>query len=70
MIWSIIPEEIIFGNLNQDEVKSGRRTRDYLGKRVQTIPYREGEDRIIALISSNPQDFLDLRFSPGTIIKN
>lgn len=65
MIWSIIPEEIIF---QQENAVPKRNFTQYLGRQVQTVAHGEGKARIISVISSNPADFLDMRFAPGTII--
>ena len=62
MIWSIIPEELIFA-----AESSAERSRivEYWGRKVRL---RQG--RIDRLLSSDPRDFLDRRFSPGTAVDN
>ena len=59
MIWSIIPEELIFAAEPQHE--AGRSV-DYQGRRLYL---RRG--RIEGLLSTEPLDYLDRRFRPGTV---
>ena len=68
MIWSIIPEDIIFAALPEEKKEKERRMISYLGRQVMVERHQRGE-RIIGLISSNPADFTDARFTPGTIIE-
>lgn len=57
MIWSIIPEELIFAVEPQGE--AGQSV-DYQGRRLYL---RQG--RIEGLLSTEPLDYLDRRFRPG-----
>ena len=59
MIWSIIPEELIFAAEPQHE--AGRSV-VHQGRRLYL---RHG--RIEGLLSTEPLDYLDLRFRPGTV---
>ena len=59
MIWSIIPEELIFAA--EPKVEAGRSV-DYQGRRLYL---RQG--RIEGLLSTEPLDYLDDRFRPGAI---
>ena len=68
MIWSIIAEDIIFAALPEEKKEKERRMISYLGRQVMVESHQRGE-RIIGLISSNPADFTDARFTPGTIIE-
>ena len=62
MIWSIIPEELVFAaGLSVDK----SRIIDYRGRKVRL---RQG--RIDLLLSSDPRDFLDRRFCPGAAVDN
>ena len=58
MIWSIIPEEFIFANTGDETTPTQRQ---YLGRQVLV-----SNGRIVGLLSTNPGDFLDSRFSPGS----
>lgn len=60
MIWSIIPEELIFAS--QPEQEAARIT-DYQGRKVLL---RQG--RVDGLLSTEPLDFLDRRFQPGAAL--
>ena len=59
MIWSIIPEELIFAAGPQHE--AGRSV-VHQGRRLYL---RQG--RIEGLLSTEPLDYLDRRFRPGTV---
>lgn len=68
MIWSIIPEDLIFAALPEEKKEKERKMISYLGRQVMVESHQKGA-RIIGLVSSNPMDFTDARFSPGTIIE-
>jgi hypothetical protein len=63
MIWSIVPEEVIFAAAEEAELPAinGR----YLGRQVMLRPCGEGLGEITALLSTDPADFLDLRLQVG-----
>lgn len=65
MIWSIIPESVIFsGAADSEELYQV----DYLGRKLLV---RFGDNRsaqIVSLLSTDPADFLSPRFSPGAQI--
>ena len=62
MIWSIVPEELLQGG------NSELRQMDYLGRKVLARKNADGVYELSALLSSDPQDFLDPRFAVGSII--
>lgn len=75
IIWSIIPEEIIFASsdyatclgftgTDQSQV-NGLTKASYLGRDVILLPLSNGKGRIISLLSTDPADFLDMRFAPN-----
>ncbi|MGI6360731.1 MAG: YlzJ-like family protein [Bacillota bacterium] len=64
MIWSIVPEEVIFEGAEQ---KSSFKQIIYQGRMV-IVTEDAGRRQIVRLVSSNPHDYLDSRFAPGTII--
>lgn len=59
MIWSIIPEELIFSAEPRREIGQSV---DYQGRRLYL---RRG--RIEGLLSTEPLDYLDRRFRPGAV---
>lgn len=65
MLYTIVPEEIVLGEL--DKVSASQEL-TYRGKRVRVLPLADGKYQIVQLISSNPNDFLRSEFSPGAII--
>ena len=65
MIWSVIPEEIVFSDAAKD--KPFRQVA-YNGCQVIVRNHPNGKVEIISLLSSNPQDFLNSKYIPGTII--
>ncbi len=75
IIWSIIPEEIIFASSDyatclgfmgsdQGEV-NGLTKANYLGRDVVLLRLSNGRGRIMSLLSTDPADFMDTRFAPN-----
>lgn len=67
MIWSIIPEEMIFDGAEKLN-KNKYQVINYKGKKVMVMIMPNGDAQIVSLLSSNPLDFIDQRFSPGSCI--
>jgi len=65
MIWSIIPTEIIFEGA--DKMKSARYI-NYQGKNIFVTEGADGKFSVVSLLSSDPSDFLDARFAPGSVV--
>lgn len=63
ILWTIMPEEIIFG----PREPARRMVVSYRSRRVVCEAAPDGW-RISALISTDPRDYLDARFQPGTLI--
>lgn len=59
MIWSIMPEDLLWGPAEEQTSA----TINYLGRQIYL---RNG--RLEQLLSTDPNDFLDQRFSPGALI--
>ena len=66
MIWTTVPEEILFAVPE----KTCSKIVQYNGRQVMVdvTGMDSGEGRITRLFSSCPADFLDKEFSPGNII--
>ncbi|MBE3591087.1 MAG: hypothetical protein IMW98_09795 [Firmicutes bacterium] len=64
MHWTILPPEVVFQPV---EAAPRRMVGTYEGRRVIL---EAGEDgwRLGALLSTDPNDFLDPRFRPGTLL--
>lgn len=60
MIWSVVPEELIFAEQTPEQALT---IVNYLGKRVAI---REG--KVETLLSTDPSDYLDDRFMPGALV--
>lgn len=65
MIWSIIPTELIFEGA--DQMKAPR-SLNYQGKKILAREGADGKFSLISLLSSDPADFLDSRFTPGSVV--
>jgi len=63
MIWSIVPEEVIFATAEEEDTLTMNAR--YLGRQVMLRPCGEGLGEIMALLSTDPADFLDERFQVG-----
>ena len=65
MIWSIIPESVIFAG----SIESGQiRQICYQGRKVLVRQASSGSGEIVGLISSDPADFLSPKYAPGTLV--
>jgi len=65
VIWSIIPESVIFS----EETESIEfRQVAYQGKQVMIRSYPNGKREIFSLLSTDPADFLTPSFFPGSLI--
>lgn len=67
MIWSIIPEDLLFAK-DEGQNDSLRRV-DYLGRHLLVRPSAGGQAEIVSVLSTDPVDFLDGRLYPGTRIR-
>ncbi len=65
LIWSIMPETVIFAGL--ENIEAGREIL-YCGRRLVVSELPGGKMCVMRVISSNPRDFMDPRFQPGAII--
>jgi len=65
VIWSVIPESIIFAaGAKADEL----RQINYRGRKVIVRQAGSGRGEIVSLLSSDPADFLSPHLSPGSMI--
>ncbi len=69
MLYTIIPEEFIFGNSGENNLKGGCMEMDYMGEKVQVLRTEGNEYIISRLISTSPQAYLNPRLQPGSVIK-
>ncbi|MBS1348078.1 MAG: hypothetical protein HP052_01175 [Firmicutes bacterium] len=65
MIWSIIPESVIFNGADDSEELHQV---DYLGRKLLVRFSDNRSAQIVSLLSTDPADFLSPRFSPGAQI--
>jgi CelD/BcsL family acetyltransferase involved in cellulose biosynthesis len=66
ILYSIYPVELIMGE--EDEKEESYREVEFEGRKIVVEVNSRGEQRISRLISTDPNDFLDPRWSPGNII--
>lgn len=66
ILYSIYPVEVILGE--EDESEESYREVEFEGRKIVVVVDGRGEQRISRLISTDPNDFLDPRWSPGNII--
>ena len=66
MLWSVIPEEIVFDKWDEAFVLEER---TYCHKRVKVRVGTDGYGSIEGIISSDPKDFLNKGLRPGTKIR-
>ena len=69
ILYSIIPVEIVFESLNQqDEIKYFET--EYLGEKLQVAQMENNRYMITRLISTSPKSYLNPGLQPGSIITN
>lgn len=67
MLYTIIPEEDLFDDY-QEEQAGAVMDVEVNGTSVQVEPLGAYSGRVVRVISSNPQDFLNPQFRPGNIL--
>ena len=65
MLWTVIPEDIVMAN--SDKINALQEV-TYKNRKVLGYPTGQGKLCVVRIISSNPRDFMDQRFQPGSII--
>jgi hypothetical protein len=65
-MYSIIPEEIIFQGM--DKFDPHYEEMDLDGVKLQVERLSQYQAAIVRLISYNPQDYLNPKYAPGTLI--
>ena len=65
MLYTVMPLEVVLHDSSQLPAQESM----YLGRQVICATDESGCSRIVRLLSTNPQDFLDPRFYPGTAIQ-
>ncbi|MGV3488307.1 MAG: YlzJ-like family protein [Tuberibacillus sp.] len=69
LLYTLIPMEQIFGEDEEEGKKRRKRkTMDIGGVTLEVEQSSDSEYEIVKLISSNPADFLDSRYQPGSKI--
>lgn len=63
MIWSIMPEDFLFATETEQPQQNLQCC--YQGRQLLLRPCGDGLGEITALLSTDPADFLDQRFSMG-----
>lgn len=67
IIYSPLPEEVIFQNQNQDEYKLINQV--WNGIPVQIMVTKDGTARIERILSTDPQDYLNADLQPGQVLE-
>ena len=66
MLWSVIPEEIVFDKWDEAFTLEER---TYQQRKVRVRVGQDGYGSIEGIISSNPKDFMNKELRPGTKIR-
>lgn len=66
IIYTAIPLEQVFSEDNTSEYEIFEM--DYQGKKIIAEPINHHQARVVQLISSNPNDYLNPNLAPGKII--
>ncbi|HBL36078.1 MAG TPA: hypothetical protein DDZ55_04625 [Firmicutes bacterium] len=67
LFYSIYPLEVILGTEEEEKPEQWREL-EVDGKRVLVSMNSKGEQTISRLLSTDPEDFLNPRFTPGNVI--
>lgn len=67
LYYSIYPPEVILSE-EEHEQEEVQREIEVAGKRMIVTVGAQGEQRISRLLSTDPNDFLDPRWTPGNMI--
>lgn len=65
-LWTIVPEEVIFGLQNQDPATYEEL--ECAGQRVMAEKLAQNQYRVVRLLTTNPTDYLHDNLQPGTVI--
>jgi hypothetical protein len=65
MIWSIIPESVIFA---QEADSISLKIIDYQGRKMVVRDQNQGQYEVISLMSTDPADYMNKGFAPGSLI--
>lgn len=68
ILYTIMPLDLVFADPDAT-TKSQAVESTYLGKQIMSMMDSSGSRKIVRLISTDPQDYLDPRFFPGTVIQ-
>lgn len=69
ILYTVLPDESVMEDENEfDEYLNSQRFIEYDGRHLIIEPISEQEWKIVRLISSNPQDYLNEHFQPGKAI--
>ncbi len=69
ILYTIVPEELIFKNL-EGNTQNADKEIDYLGEKIIVTPLPNNEFQINRIISTSLKAYLDPRLQPGNIIKS
>lgn len=67
MHYSIIPPEVVFADWDEEEVSPYQEIM-LAGRQCIIEPLENNQARIVQLISSDPGDFMQTEYQPGSII--
>lgn len=65
MLWTVMAENAVMEGI--DKVKAAEEY-EYENRRILGYPTPSGKICIVQILSSNPSDFLDPRFTPGNLV--
>lgn len=69
ILYTIIPDELIFENKQEDIGSTNLKEVDYLGERVQVMQTEGNRYVISRLISTSPKAYLNPKLQPGAIVE-
>jgi hypothetical protein len=63
ILWTVMPLELVFG---EQEASNAYEEIEYAGTKLMVERLSPTEGKIVRIISSNPADFLNPKYQPGT----
>lgn len=67
ILYTVFPDEVVLEGEEGEELKR-QRFIELDGRQLLIEPSGESQWKIVRLVSSDPQDYLDTRYQPGNIV--
>lgn len=69
ILYTVMPDELIFGNRPEDNKNGNLKEVDYMGEKVQVMQTGGNRYVINRLISTSPKAYLNPKLQPGAVVE-